>query len=194
MSQNRPPPAYQEYAAEMLANINFRLLSASQRGVLWTIRLECWRNKKLPSTPEQLALLTGLSVNEFSNALETLERFNLIKVDGGFIYCQDLEDYRQSLLLRKLKQSEGGKKGARSTNRKKRETKNNNNLTDKSSSTTPGNPETSLPGNSNISERVISESLDKTSIDKSSLEKISNQREYIPGVDDWFEDDEYSIE
>ncbi|MDD2775937.1 MAG: hypothetical protein PHU06_08275 [Gallionella sp.] len=38
MTQNREPPAYQEYAATMLANKNFRLMSLEERGLFFTMR------------------------------------------------------------------------------------------------------------------------------------------------------------
>ena len=54
-SQNRPPPAFQEYASDTLANIEFRLLSLPERGLRATMRLECWVNVYVPANPQELA-------------------------------------------------------------------------------------------------------------------------------------------
>ena len=47
--QNRKPPAYQEYAATILAQLPFRAMNLQDRGLLFTMRLECWVNTRLPS-------------------------------------------------------------------------------------------------------------------------------------------------
>ena len=39
MSQNRDAPAYQEYAANLLARREFRAMSLPERGLLYTLRL-----------------------------------------------------------------------------------------------------------------------------------------------------------
>lgn len=53
MSQNRDAPAYQEYAATILAQLSFRTMTLQERGLLYTMRLECWVNMRLPqNTPK----------------------------------------------------------------------------------------------------------------------------------------------
>ena len=55
MAQNRlPAPCYQEYAASMLANLDFRQMPLSARGLLYTLRLECWENHRLPADSNKL--------------------------------------------------------------------------------------------------------------------------------------------
>ena len=68
MAQNRKPPAYQEYASELLANKHFRLMSLPERGLLFTLKLECWANMTVPSKKEALARYLGLTSNEVSDA------------------------------------------------------------------------------------------------------------------------------
>ena len=48
MAQNREPPAFQEYAAAMMAKTDYRLMSLAGRGLLYTMRLECWVNLTCP--------------------------------------------------------------------------------------------------------------------------------------------------
>ena len=56
MAQHRDPPAYQEYAASMMARTEYRVLSLEGRGLLYTLRNECWVNGQLPADPATLAL------------------------------------------------------------------------------------------------------------------------------------------
>lgn len=114
MKQNLPPPAYQEYASNMLANYSFRALSPEARGVLYTLRLECWANKYLPSDLDALAKGLGFDRLVLERCLPNLSSFFIFK--DASIYSQELEDYRGYLDHRRERQSEGGKKGANKTN------------------------------------------------------------------------------
>jgi uncharacterized protein YdaU (DUF1376 family) len=114
MIQYRDPPAYQEYAASMLANYNFRALDLKARGALYTLRLECWVNKRLPADPDTLSRALGLSKDELFKVQPMLDPF--FKIEDGWLFSPELEDYRTYLDSRKKAQSEGGKKGAAKTN------------------------------------------------------------------------------
>ena len=122
MTQNRKPPAYQEYAAEILTLRNFKLMSISERGLLYTIRLECWVNKEVPALPDELAKYIGCDVHEVKAALTQHVKSFLYEKNGSFT-SPELDDYRQHLDERRLKQSTGGKDGAAITNAKKKATK-----------------------------------------------------------------------
>lgn len=60
MNQNRAAPAFQEYAATMLALLPFRTMTLQDRGLLYTMRLECWVNVRLPYNHNDLAKVLGL--------------------------------------------------------------------------------------------------------------------------------------
>jgi len=111
MSQNRPPPAFQEYAASMLSNMTFRMMSLSGRGLLYTLRLEYWIGNPLPSDSEKLSKVLGLKNSEVASAIKELGE--LISVEQGFIRIHELDDYRSHLDDQRRKKSEGGKEGAR---------------------------------------------------------------------------------
>lgn len=117
--QNRKPPAFQEYAASMLANRAFRLLDFQERGLLFTMRLEFWENGSLPSNTEELARLLGCSEGLLDVCLSALSSF--FRVEGGEIIFDELENYRIHLAERRKKQSEGGRRGASKTNRRHNE-------------------------------------------------------------------------
>ena len=115
MAQNRKPPAFQEYAAALLANKNFRLMSLDERGLLMTMRFECWENLNVPSSKAELANYLGF--NEMN--LPLTERVLSFFTDyGTSLICQELEDYRQHIKEQREKQSKGGKKSAAITNAK----------------------------------------------------------------------------
>lgn len=116
MAQNRPPPAFQEYAASMLSSMTFRMMSLQSRGLLYTIRLEYWIGNPLPSNPEKLSRVLGLSNSEVGNSL--LELGELVRIDQGFLKVPELDDYKNHLEDRHRKQSEGGKEGARRSKEK----------------------------------------------------------------------------
>ena len=69
MPQHREPPAFQEYAATMMASIDFRTMSLAARGLLYTMRLECWVNRQLPSDPVRLTHMLGFDATEVSALL-----------------------------------------------------------------------------------------------------------------------------
>ena len=117
MAENRPPPAYQEYASNMLADISFRSMDLEERGLLYTLRLECWANTSLPSDIKELS--KGGGQDSKPRHLKAMEPF--VQINESTITSPELEDYRKHLEERREKQSKGGRKGARITNSKTRQ-------------------------------------------------------------------------
>lgn len=117
MSQNRDAPAYQEYAAALLVKLPFRTMSLQDRGLLYTMRLECWVNMRLPHNHNDLAKVLGLPVTEVTGSLAAVMPF--FEVVNGFIISPELENYRAYLADKKIKQSQGGKRGSTITNCKR---------------------------------------------------------------------------
>lgn len=119
MTQNRKPPAYQEYAASTLANRQFRLMNLLERGLLYTLRLECWENSQIPAVADELAKYLGCDVREIQQGLTNGVRSFFVE-ENGLFSCPELDNYRQHLEARKTKQSEGGKQGAAMTNKSRK--------------------------------------------------------------------------
>lgn len=117
MSQNRDAPAYQEYAATILAQLPFRTMTLQDRGLLYTMRLECWVNMRLPQSHNDLAKVLGKPVAEVAGSLAAVMPF--FDVVDGFIVSPELENYRAHLADRKSKQSQGGKRGSAIANGKR---------------------------------------------------------------------------
>jgi hypothetical protein len=114
MAQQREAPAYQEYAASMMARIDYRAMSLAARGLLYTMRNECWVNGSLPRDPVLLARVLGFTAEEVSSALPAVLPF--FTECGAAYRCPELDDYRDHLDQRRQRQSEGGRVGAMKTN------------------------------------------------------------------------------
>jgi len=116
----RPPPAYMEYPSDLLANMKFRRMSLSERGLWQTMRLECWVNKTLPKNPEEIAFVLNLPLQEVqANLTSGVLGFFAENEEG--LYCQELEEYRVNQIARKARLSSGGKKGGETTQKLNRQ-------------------------------------------------------------------------
>ena len=110
----RNPPAFQEYAADMLANRLFRTMSLQERGLLMTIRYECWVNNSVPADAGDLAKTLGITEIEVFNALTARVTHFLKEVDKN-LTCIELDAYRNKLQSGRQAMSEGGRKGGLNT-------------------------------------------------------------------------------
>ena len=116
-TQTREPPAFQEYAADILARRAYRAMSLAERGLFHTIRLECWVNRTVPANPEVLARILGYSLTEIQAALPAVLQF--FTVTGDDLFCAELDAYRANLANIKNAKIDGGKRGAAITNKKR---------------------------------------------------------------------------
>ncbi|MDA9076303.1 hypothetical protein N9K17_05420 [Burkholderiaceae bacterium] len=98
----------------MLANVNFRQMPLAARGLLYTLRLECWENHRLPADSKKLSSVLRFDEAEIIAAMQWLDPF--FQTNDGWITSPDLEDYRTHLAGQRKAQSVGGKKGAAKTN------------------------------------------------------------------------------
>lgn len=113
----RPPPAYQEYASDMLANMQYRMMSLSERGLLDTMRRECWVNKQVPMKEDDLANYLRIDRAEIEACL-TSRVLSFFVDRAQFLICPELEHYREELLARQQKMAAGGQKGGEATQKK----------------------------------------------------------------------------
>ena len=111
INEGRDAPAFQEYAASMMSRFEYRALSLASRGLLYTLRLECWVNQKLPSDPIILSKVLGLESKEVTALLPELTA--IFVIEGAWLHSPDLEDYRDKVQDRRNRQSEGGKESRR---------------------------------------------------------------------------------
>ena len=118
----RNAPAYQEYASDILADRDFRLMGLAERGLLWTMRLECWVNKSLPSEKEGIAKILNLNPNEVTSSCspKVLKHFSLLDES---LFCTELDAYREKLQEKNRRISEGGRTGGLATQKASRQIK-----------------------------------------------------------------------
>lgn len=106
-----PAPWFRLYAANFQSDRQYRMMSLEERGLLFTLLLECWISVDVPSSTEEIAAFTGYSqaaVNEaFTGRVQSYFR-----VDESAIVSPYLEEERQGYKDRQRKQIEGGKLGA----------------------------------------------------------------------------------
>lgn len=118
----RPPPAYQEYASDMLANMQYRMMSLAERGLLDTMRKECWVNKQVPLNEDELARYLRVERSEIEAYL-TSRVLSFFVDRAQFLICPELEQYREELLERHQKMAAGGQKGGETTQKQHKSSK-----------------------------------------------------------------------
>jgi len=121
ISQGRPAPAYQEYAASTLTDMRYRMLSLVERGLYDTLKRELWVNRYMPRDAVTLSRVLGLPADDVVAALPAVMK--LYEEAGDFIICPEHEQYRACLEERRNRQIAGGEAGARATNGRRRSKK-----------------------------------------------------------------------
>jgi hypothetical protein len=118
VTSKRDAPAYQEYASDWLANRKWRLMSLGERGLLDTMRKECWVNRSVPSNAEEIAKIFNLQEFEVSKCLTSIV-LSFFTIEGANLTCPELEAYREKLNERHNKLREGGSNGGKATQKKR---------------------------------------------------------------------------
>ena len=116
--KKRDAPAYQEYASDWLANRKWRLMSLGERGLLDTMRKECWVNRSIPSNVVEIAKIFNLPEDEVSRCLSSIV-LSFFTIEGDNLTCPELEAYREKLNERHNKLREGGSNGGKATQKKR---------------------------------------------------------------------------
>ena len=114
------PPAFQEYAANWLGDRKFRRMSLAERGLLFSLRLELWVNKSIPSSITDIAEELRLSAEDVSMAFTDSVRSFLYE-DNGLLTCPALEEYRSILSARREALSRGGARGGKKTQQRNKD-------------------------------------------------------------------------
>jgi len=150
----RPAPAFQCYAGNIIVDKRYRLMTPIERSVWVSIYFECWPNHSVPAEPDELARYLGYPV-EIIKAGLTERVLSFFKIVKGELICPELDEYRETLRIRNLMKSAGGKKGA-----ELKRIKASNRLGDVKG-TPEGKPEGSLI-QSNINQTNQNQSIKKT--------------------------------
>jgi len=111
VSDKRPPPAFQFYASDTIADEAFKLLSLEERGLWITMLAQCWVNGSVPADPTALGKVLGLEAGLVSRSLSPVSQ--LFGQKEGRFYSADLERQRDMYAERQLERQRAGRKGAR---------------------------------------------------------------------------------
>ncbi len=104
-------PYFPLYAANILSSRAFKLMTLEQRGLWITIQMDCWVNGSVPSDIASLSKYLGIPLEELERCLTQIQ-FAFLERNGAELISPELEGYRSKYLESRIKQSEGGKKGA----------------------------------------------------------------------------------
>lgn len=109
----RPPPAFMEYAGDILAKEGIRTMTMAERGLLATMRWVCWVNDDLPADCRQLARVLGVDLRTLrANLTPRVCAFFAPKQhDESRLICPELSDQKARLIARRQRLSEAGKEG-----------------------------------------------------------------------------------
>ncbi len=118
----RPPPAYFEYASDILSNLDYRLMRLDERGLWDTMRKECWVNGFVPSNSQDLSVVLNLPVGIVELALTDRVLKFFTQKDNALV-SDELESYRAKVLLQRELMSIGGAKVGQQTQRGNRQSK-----------------------------------------------------------------------
>lgn len=115
----RPCPYYEEFASDILANRDYRLMSLGEKGLLWQIRNECWVNGGVPSNIVELAKVLGCEQSQLDENL-TPRVLNFLAKSGDSWTCPELDEQRENFMARREERVRSGSKGGTATQRKLR--------------------------------------------------------------------------
>ncbi len=113
----RDQPYFPLYCANLIADHEYRLMSLFERGLLLSMIVECWHNKNVPRHPSELSKFLGFPLEEVQNAL-TQNVLSFFLEDLNKLKHKEVEAEKTKILIRRAKQSEGGKAGQEAKKKK----------------------------------------------------------------------------
>src|SRR4030095_16024975 len=116
----RPPPAFQQYASDLLANESYRLMSLPERGLLETLRLQCWVSGSVPKDCALLSRLTGIPADQIDKALTPGVLAFFEPKSSERLVCPELVKQRGRMDEKRAERARSGEKGAKAKWRKEK--------------------------------------------------------------------------
>lgn len=107
----RDSPWFRCFAENIMAKIEYRMMDLDERGLLFSMLLDCWPNHCVPANPTDLAKLLGMAPTKVKKAL-TKEVLSFFAEDGEKLFSPELRRERARFEATREKQIEGGKVGA----------------------------------------------------------------------------------
>jgi uncharacterized protein YdaU (DUF1376 family) len=98
MPNDTRPPAFQCYAADVLADKNVIVMTTEEFGAYWLLILVCWREGELPNDVEELALIARMPTERFQPSWEKrIRRCFEQRETGEWIHGRlEVERHRQA--------------------------------------------------------------------------------------------------
>lgn len=109
----RAPPAFQQYASDLLANEHYRLMTLPERGLLEALRLQSWVSGSVPYDCGLLSRLTGIPEDQISENLTSRVLTFFEPNSSGRLVCPELVRQRARMEERRVERSRSGKRGAK---------------------------------------------------------------------------------
>jgi uncharacterized protein YdaU (DUF1376 family) len=110
--------------------------------------VECWHNGEVPENPIELSKFLGFSLEEIKNFLSPYVLSFFLKDDKSLQH-KEVNSEKKKILIRRLKQSEGGKAGQEAKKRKMNKSQNQNQLQGEPDGQLKGLPKGSPEGSLN---------------------------------------------
>ena len=87
-----PSPAFMFYASDIMADKRYRLMELHERGLLITLKCECWVNGSAPADPDELAKWLGFAQEKIKSAL-TQRVLEFFKIGDGELIDPAIDRY-----------------------------------------------------------------------------------------------------
>lgn len=119
----RPPPAFQEYAHTMLSNDAWRSMTMAERGLLVTLRYECWANGSIAADTTLLSRVLHIESAALEAMFTTSVRsfFRPCDQNADRLHCPELTQYMgEQLKRRALQRASGAIGGQKSVETRKK--------------------------------------------------------------------------
>jgi len=118
----RPLPYFQCFASDWMACEDYALMSAAERGLLFSMLNAAWVNGSVPADSANLARIVQLDEPTVSAGLtkRVLKWFMGSAEDPPRLICTELERQRTESIAHRQKLAEGGRRGGNATQAKYR--------------------------------------------------------------------------
>jgi hypothetical protein len=96
----------------MLADENFKLATLAERGLIWTICVQCWVSDSAPADHGELAQVLGLGRPDLEAAFTARVLGFFVELNGR-LFREELREQKAQMMARREEQARGGRRGAK---------------------------------------------------------------------------------
>ena len=116
-SESRPPPAFQCYSSDFMAQESYAMASLSERGLLFSLLNHCWVNGSAPADITKLCKVLALDENDVRTAYgELVKQYLLPQAElSDRLVAPDFARQKAEMKIRRERQIEGGRRGGKTT-------------------------------------------------------------------------------